>query len=172
MKAGGFPLPAFISFFIGICTRRRIGQAAACKAVAPREHGGSSPPWCIFGRLGTGRPSSPENCRGASPCGFDSHTFRQSNGGAAQKVVQRRAKPPGAKAPLCVRVAPPPLYSFEPVAQKDQSAGLRSLRPHVRVVPGSLLFRGRLKGGRLSLKQVMEVRLLPPESLKSFAGVA
>ena len=48
-------------------------------------------------------------------------------------VVQRCAKPPGVKAPLCVRVAPPPLcvdeddavfisassFSFEPVAQKD-----------------------------------------------------
>jgi hypothetical protein len=30
------------------------------------------------------------------------------------------------------------ITSLEPVAQKDQSAGLRSLRPHVRVVPGSL----------------------------------
>ena len=72
-------------------------------------------------------------------CGFDSRTFRQKgfwvlgfrcwvlfagkqipstqnpapktllSGGVAQKVVQRCAKPPGARAPLCVRLAPPPL---------------------------------------------------------------
>ena len=65
------------------------------------------------------------------------------------------------------------ILPFEPVAQKDQSAGLRRLRPHVRVVPGSLLFRGRLKGGRLSLEQAMEVRLLPPDSSEEIsAGVA
>ena len=62
------------------------------------------------------------------------------------------------------------ILSFEPVAQKDQSAGLRRLRPHVRVVPGSLSFRGRLKGGRLPLEQVMEVRVLPPESFTVLLG--
>jgi hypothetical protein len=55
-------------------------------------------------------------------------------------VLSRRAS-----APLCVRLAPPPL-SLEPVAQKDQSAGLRHLRAHVRVVPGSLLTPGSSKG--------------------------
>jgi hypothetical protein len=103
-------------------------------------------------------------------CGFDSHTFLFS-GGAAQKAVQLRAKQPGVRAPVrSSRTAS--ALQFEPVAQKDQSAGLRRLRPHVRVVPGSLLFRGRLKGGRLSLEQVMGVRLLPPEWFGGSAGVA
>jgi hypothetical protein len=49
-------------------------------------------------------------------------------------------------------------------SSEDQSASLRSLRAHVRVVPGSL-FRGRPEGGRLSLEQETRVRVLPPESL-------
>ena len=48
----------------------------------------------------------------------------------------------------------------------DESASLRSLRSHVRVVPGSLPFRGRPAGGRLSLEQETRVRVLPPESLR------
>ena len=47
MKAGSYPLPAFINFFIDAFLqtriRRRIGQAAACKAVTLREYEGSSP---------------------------------------------------------------------------------------------------------------------------------
>ena len=67
------------------------------------------------------------------------------------------------------------ITSLEPVAQMDQSATLRRSRSHVRVVPGSLVVRGRLKGGRLSLKQAMKVRALPPESAGKIllrAGVA
>ena len=64
---------------------------------------------------------------------------------------------------------------LEPVAQMDESASLRSLRSHVRVVPGSFVVRGRLREGRLPLKQAMKVRVLPPEFVtKGFlrAGVA
>ena len=67
------------------------------------------------------------------------------------------------------------ILSLEPVAQMDESAGLRSLRSHVRVVPGSLSRPGRLKGGRLPLKQAMEVRVLLPEFVRKNAlqaGVA
>ena len=37
-------------------------------------------------------------------------------------------------------------FHYEPVAQTDQSASLRSLRLHVRVVPGSLSLPGSSKG--------------------------
>ena len=164
MKAGGFPPPPSSTF----CIRRRIGQAAVCKAVAPREHGGSSPSWCIDGRLGTGTPSSPENCRGLNaPVG--STPAPSANRNDEPGTMNDELKT------VCLTVHRSAFLvhpSPEPVAQKDQSAGMRRLRPHVRVVPGSLLFRGRLKGGRLPLEQVMEVRLLPPESSGTSAGVA
>ena len=67
------------------------------------------------------------------------------------------------------------ILPLEPVAQMDESASLRSLRSHVRVVPGSFVVRGRLREGRLPLKQAMKVRVLPPEFMtKSVlrAGVA
>jgi hypothetical protein len=61
---------------------------------------------------------------------------------------------------------------LEPVAQMDESAGLRSLRAHVRVVPGSLIsVRGRPEGGRLSLEQETRVRVLPPEYPSRRGGV-
>src|SRR5947209_3456787 len=62
-------------------------------------------------------------------------------------------------------IIPHSSFLLEPVAQTDQSAGLRSLRSHVRVVPGSFTVRGRLRGGRLSLKRAMRVRDLLPESV-------
>jgi hypothetical protein len=39
--------------------------------------------------------------------------------------------------PMRVRLPHPPPIFFEPVAQRNQSASLRSLRSHVRIVPGS-----------------------------------
>ena len=38
------------------------------------------------------------------------------------------------------------ILPFEPVAQMDQSAGLRSLRAQVRVLPGSLNLPGSSRG--------------------------
>ena len=66
-------------------------------------------------------------------------------------ALQRPAKPPGPAGP-CAFESHRLRLSNEPVAQMDESASLRSLRSHVRVVPGSFVVRGRLKAGRLSLK--------------------
>ncbi len=52
-------------------------------------------------------------------------------------ALQRPAKPPGPDNP-CAFESHRLRLSNEPVAQTDESASLRSLRSHVRVVPGSL----------------------------------
>lgn len=64
--------------------------------------------------------------------------------------------------------------ALEPVAQLDESATLRRSRSHVRFVPGSpIFFRDRLTlAGRLTLDQVMRVRLLLPEPTIIFPDVA
>src|ERR1700755_682896 len=70
----------------------------------------SGRPCQLKGRLGTGTPSSPENCRSLdAPVGSTPTPSVEDFGGDAQTVVQRPAKPPGILLPLCVRVAPPPL---------------------------------------------------------------
>lgn len=54
---------------------------------------------------------------------------------------------------------------FGPVAQRNQSAALRRLRSHVRIVPGSSNCSGIVqRAGLLTLDQVMWVRILLPES--------
>ena len=52
-------------------------------------------------------------------------------------ALQRPAKPPGPDGP-CAFESHRLRFIYEPVAQMDESASLRSLRSHVRVVPGSL----------------------------------
>ncbi len=87
-----------------------------------------------------------------------------SLGGAAQKVVQRRAKPPGARAPVrSSRTAS--ALQFEPVAQMDSERRLAEPEAARSSRAGFASFRGRLKGGRLSLEQAVGVRVLPPEFL-------
>ena len=168
MKAGGSRSPAFIIYLHQTPNRsgRRPVKPSLSVSVGVRvPPDASTEGWA---RAGQAVPKTV----GAKASVGSTPAPSSSFGGAAQKVVQLRAKQPGVRAPVrSSRTAS--ALNFEPVAQKDQSAGMRRLRPHVRVVPGSLLFRGRLKGGRLPLKQVMGVRLLPPECLgKTSAGVA
>lgn len=98
---------------------------------------------CIRGRIG-----SAAACKAVALCGrwgFESLLMRSEGAYVKDQTGELQISLPG------------------PVAQMDKSASLRSLRSQVRVLPGSLIFRGRPEGGRLSLEQETRVRVLPPE---------
>src|ERR1044072_3275516 len=109
MKAGGVPAPRLHQFFISRI-RCRTGQAAACKAVALRERWGFESLLMHVWKVGHGHAEQSRKLSERKLLWVRlPHLPPKHFGGAAQKAVQRRAKPPGAGAPLCVRVAPPPL---------------------------------------------------------------
>ena len=99
-RRGDFPHPRREDFFVRI--RRRNGTAAACKAVALLSvevrllPDASADP----GRLGTGKPSSPENCRSLKLLRVRlSHLPPNSSlplEASHKWSVQRSAKPSGA----------------------------------------------------------------------------